>query len=557
MDYLIKSVSDAISGIKSYAAYRAVISSRWPELDQRFKSGPYERYAENLWLWLNSMDERPGCQICSKTLRYIDRTAGYGKYCSTKCAANSPDVKRQHRAANDARSPDDTHEMVARRQATMVQRYGKPHALQVDAFRSRAAERYSQRDRSEISDKRSATIRSRYGVSNMWELPEFRQSIIDTNMSRYGAPWFLQSPEVINQRSRARAREFYDSLSARVPDCTPLFSFDEYHGVSHQYQWQCKRCDTIFSDHIDNGSDPMCTTCFPEGRRSSAGERQLVEFIKTHLGITNLRQNVTDIIPPKELDIWIPDHNLAIEYNGLYWHSELKIPDRSYHQQKLRACADVGVRLIQIFSDEWESRRDIVESRLRHVLGRSDRICGARQCHIMPISRSDYEAYMDKHHMQGTCITAVRLGAFHDGDLVAAMGFGQHRAIFKSRSGWELLRFATSGNIPGIASRMFKHFIKHHDPDAVISYCDLRWGTGTTYLNMGMTRQSTTQPGYWYTKDGSKRLHRFNLSKQKLIAKGFDPNLTESEITKSLGYYRIWDAGHAKFAWFNPSLDPP
>jgi hypothetical protein len=128
------------------------------------------------------------------------------------------------------------------------------------------------------------------------------------------------------------------------------------------------------------------------------------------------------------------------------------------------------------------------------------------------------------------------------------MSFGKNRAIYKSND-WELLRFATIGSIPGIASKLFKKFINNYQPFEIVSYCDIRWGTGKVYTELKMNNCGTTKPGYWYTKDGLTRQHRFSMAKHKLIKQGYDVSKTELEITKELGYYRIWDAGHKKFLW--------
>ena len=549
MNNLINEVTAAISNAKSYVKYRKIISSNWPFLDKQLSTGPYNRYAENLYLFLNGLSERPRCanSHCNIELKYIDRTEGYRKFCSTKCSASSDEVKNQHNIANANRSDQDKQAIVDKRHQTMINRHGFPHALQCPEFKDKYNLKIQDVDWKSVADKRTKTYLDKYGVDNIWNLPSFREKIKQTNLEKYGVEWVQQNHDVVSKRTSTRNKVFFENLFSRVTSATPLFTVDDYDKVDQKYPWVCNSCLTTFIDHIDDGTDPICPKCFPGGKLSSLGEKQLVNFIYS-LGITNVLQNVRYIIPPKEIDIWLPDYNLGIEFNGLYWHTEKRCKTKFSHFNKWKTCNDQGIRLIQIFSDEWQFKQNIVKNRLKHFLNKSEKTCNARQCIIQSISTKDYNQFMNNIHIQGSCVSSIRYGAFYNNKLVAAMSFGKNRAIHKCQ-GWELLRFASLGNIPGIAGKIFKKFINEYNPDFIFSYCDLRWGTGKVYESIGMTLDSITPPGYWYSKDFVTRLHRFKFTKQKLIEQGFDSNLTESQITEQLGYHKIWDVGHKKFVW--------
>ena len=536
MTNLRELVSASINNVKSYAAYRSIIKANWPQLDIELSSKPYNRYAENLYLFLNNLQCRPTCNGCGKELVYIDRTSGYGTFCSTKCSANSLSVKEKHKLANDRKTIDDKHCIVLKRKSTMMKKYGVEHALQDSSILAASLAKYKQLDQPTIQRKRQNTIKQKYNVDNIWDLPDFITKIKETNLKRYNSEWALQNYDVKNKSKITNIQTFYNNLSTRVENAIPLFTVDEFINVSTKYKWKCKCCSTEFMDNIDDGFDPQCPTCFPTGKNTSKGEIELVNYIKNELMISNIIQNTTNIISPKEIDIWLPDYNLAIEFNGLYWHSEKKISNKLYHQRKFLECEKLGIRLIQIFSDEWQFTPDIVKNRIKHLLKLSTKICYARQCTIQVISKLQHDQFIKLYHIQGTCRSKIRLGAFYNGTLVAVMSFGKSRAIYNS-AGWELLRFAVIGSIPGIASKMFKRFVNDNNPDNIVSYCDIRWGTGKVYTELNMTHCGITTPGYWYTKDGIHRTHRYSMYKHKL------------EIIKDLGFYRIWDAGHRKFIW--------
>ena len=58
------------------------------------------------------------------------------------------------------------------------------------------------------------------------------------------------------------------------------------------------------------------------------------------------------VISPFELDIYLPDINLAIEYNGAYWHSLEKGLSKNYHLDKSIICKNKNIRLIHIYGFE-------------------------------------------------------------------------------------------------------------------------------------------------------------------------------------------------------------
>ncbi|NJO65157.1 MAG: hypothetical protein HC836_45725 [Richelia sp. RM2_1_2] len=132
------------------------------------------------------------------------------------------------------------------------------------------------------------------------------------------------------------------------------------------------------------------------------------------------------------------------------------------------------------------------------------------------------------------------------------MSFGKKRKVtnLKHLEGtYELLRYAAAGSIPGIGSKLLTYFIKHYSPREIISYCDLRWGTGNFYTKLNFTLNKITEPNYWYIKNCEKREHRYKYAKHTLVNQGYDKLKTEWQIMQELGYDRIWDCGSLKFKY--------
>ena len=285
---------------------------------------------------------------------------------------------------------------------------------------------------------------------------------------------------------------------------------------------------------------------------SSAGEQDIVNYL-TELGVSNIvRRSRKLLTSGKELDIYLPDHALAIEFNGIYWHhNDIAHISRDYHQMKYQEARQQGIQLLSVFSDHWELRKPQVKQLIRHKLGLGLWTCGARQCQVSEISVDHAREFLDRIHIQGYVGATTRLGLFYSDRLVAVMLFGKPRTGAGQGSHSEhseLLRFSVDGSVPGAAGKLLSYYIKNHHPSSVISFSDNEWSHGDLYQSLGFKLNSEIKPSYWYVtpRDG-KRLHRYNFAKHKLVAAGYDPSMTEREITRDLGLMRVWDCGKKKW----------
>jgi len=294
-----------------------------------------------------------------------------------------------------------------------------------------------------------------------------------------------------------------------------------------------------------NSKNNRCPKCNLVG--TSKQELELIEFAK-NLGFEILERD-RSLIAPYELDIVIPAKKIAIEYCGLYWHSEIAGKDRNYHLSKLKACEEKGYRLITIFEDELLYNKEVVFSRLKNILG-SDNLetIYARKCNIKPVDIKEVKQFCEQNHLQGYHGSNIKLGAFHDNELVSVMAFSEPSIAKGARNYqnnvWELSRFCSKINyhVVGIASKLLKYFERNYSWNEIFSYADRRWSNGNLYEKLGFDFVKETQPNYWYLK-GQNRIHRFALRKTKEDPK----NIIEWEIRKSQGYNRIWDCGNLKY----------
>lgn len=278
----------------------------------------------------------------------------------------------------------------------------------------------------------------------------------------------------------------------------------------------------------------------------STFEQEIGNFLRT-LGITDIVSNKRTIIG-KELDIFIPAYNLAIEYNGVYWHHDrIDHITRDYHRNKFLECEKKGIELFTIFSDSWDSKKAIWKNKIISKLGLVENKIYARNTHIVELKSSETRQILDDNHVQGYCNAQYCYGLMYDNKLVAVMTFSNKRAgIGKDRGtgSYELVRYVTSTTVPGGASKLLKHFIRVHEPKLIISYSDNRYSVGNLYKTLGFELEKSNPAGYGYYDPQEKKMyHRYKFAKFELVKQGFDPSKTEFQIMDELGYMRIWNCG--------------
>jgi len=285
----------------------------------------------------------------------------------------------------------------------------------------------------------------------------------------------------------------------------------------------------------------------------SKGELEILNFIKS-IYPGEIKCSEKNIIKNKEIDIFIPEKNIAIEYNGLYWHSTKVREDKNYHLYKTIECNKKGIRLIQIFEDEWFNKKDIVKRKITSILGCNNNKIYARKCVIKEITDTKIKnIFLNENHIQGEDKSKIKIGLYYKDELISIMTFSSPRMIMKGikhTQTYELSRYATKYHIVGGASKLLQYFIKKYNPQNIYSYSDNRWSdmNSNMYSKIGFVKEKVSGPGYYYTKNFTERIHRFNFSKQNLKKMGINiEGKTESKIMEEQGYYKIWDCGVTKY----------
>lgn len=492
---------------------------------------------ERIYCAYNNISDITYCSVCkANTAKFKGFKYGYG-YCSVRCAHNSEEVKQT----------------VARNN---MLKYGVPAFTQTEQFKSKSKKTWISKygvdnpsKANEISLKKQETCLINFGTRWPQQSDVIRSKSIQTNIDKYGVDNPQKSKEIQTKTVATRLgiefkRFFNDNRLSKY--IVPLFTVNDYKGIDSEYSFICKRCNSTFSSILRGGKIPRCYTCYPI-QNTSKVEIEVADFIKTL--DPDIKTNTFSVISPLELDVYSEAHKIAIEYNGLHWHSEINgSKDNKYHLRKTELCEQQKIQLIHIFENEWEQNEAIIKSKLKYLFGKETNRISARKCNIVELTVNEAKEFLNQNHIQGYLPSNIKLGLKLEGKLVAVMTFGI-RKIFKNQ-GWELTRYATTGNVVGGFSKLLKFFEIKYKPTSLISYALRNWTIkdDNIYIRNGFSLVSNGTPNFKYIKKGNI-YGRIDFQKHKLKAKLeiFDPNLTGWENMQLNGYDRIWDCGSLKY----------
>lgn len=318
--------------------------------------------------------------------------------------------------------------------------------------------------------------------------------------------------------------------------------------------WICSKnpsheWNALLNNRANGSGCPSCAT------HSSVDEREITEYLISLLGEDAVQTNVYRQLSnrKRELDIFIPSLSLAIEVNGVYWHSESAGKGRKYHAEKLRLCNEAGITLIQVWQDQWRYSRPVVESMLRHAVGMSHEKVYARNTRVVTVTHDEAVVFLDQYHIQGGAKGSYYIGLKHDDTLVAVA------VVARSGRTLTLHRYATSVNVVGGHGKIVK-WVERNVPDwdKMVTFADLEVSSGELYEKTGWVNDGLLEPDYKYLV-GDRRYHKFNYrikrfrEDPKLL---WEEGLSESQLAALNGISRVWDSGKIRYVYLNHNGTP-
>jgi len=406
----------------------------------------------------------------------------------------------------------------------------------------------------ECKEKTSKNNMIKYGVKTTLLEKNTMKKIKDTVFERYGVDEILSSKDVIEKGKKtniekygfdhyAKSLFFYDNTYKRWKSDV-IYKLNRYNitdyilkddrtidikcdcGLDHYFNTTSK----ILYQRKEIQHNILCTVCNSViSQKQSGKEIQILNFIKENYNGVILENDKTIV---SELDIYLPELKLAIEFNGLYWHSDI-YKEHNYHLNKTENCEKKGIQLIHIWEDEWIYKQDIVKSMILNKLGKTYNKIYARKTEIKEIFDTKLiREFLDNNHIQGFVGSKVKIGLFYENELMSLMTLGNRRVSMGKKTTtegeYELLRFCNklNTNIIGGASKLFNYFIKNYNINEIISYADRSHSKGKLYETLGFEYLGKTVPNYSYYDSKCNKYNRFNFRKDVLIEKGYDKNKT-------------------------------
>ena len=415
---------------------------------------------------------------------------------------------------------------------TMCERYGGPT---IKAFFEKNPR--SEENKQQAKEKAKQTCLKKFGTTNIQKLPETRAKIKQTSLEKYGHVCFLSTPEQKESRKLAKSIETYNNFKRFSDYCIPLFTLEEWlSNTKRKFEWKLVATGEVYQARYWGYA--------PIGRfRHTSIEKSIHNLLTTWK--FNFVKSDRKTIAPKELDIFIPSKNIAIECNGEFFHSEKRL-GQHYHDEKRFDCENNNVRLFQFFGTEIQKRFKAVKTILRNELGlTSYKICASKM-QLVEVSAEVAKKFHNQYNVQGFCESSNHYGLAYKGRLVQLMSFGSLNYQEKQYRK-EIVRVSTIYNFDVIGGlfKLVSAIKTNFDDQPICVNIDLSCFSGSNYKNLGFVLESTNNPSYFYFK-GDRYYPTFSeqqiqkLGLENLLGNKFDSSKTEEENMQQLKYYKIF-----------------
>ena len=372
---------------------------------------------------------------------------------------------------------------------------------------------------------------------------EFHQPSMKHITRKFGCPFCA---------GRKSNRELWLEKAKHLHGDEYSYTNTTYHRNTDYVTITCKEhgdFEVLSANHVNPAVQSRCPKCTYVLSKPQKFITDILDSIQVNY-ILNDRRKLSGM----EIDVLIPAANLAIEIDGVYWHSELAGKDRYYHIEKTLALKRFGIQLLHFWDYEIQSKPDLVKSMILYKLGISKRVHARLLIKEELTDKDEVSAFLRHNHLGGssTYHKAYGLRSRKTGRLAAVLTIS--KPYISQEFEWEVKRFATHQGVSvvGGASRLWGMFLKDLNPSSVVSYADLRYSNGKLYRQLGFKFLRRSKPSYFWSAGGSYSLSRYQTQKGKLsrlLGKNFDPNVSEKQNMEQAGYTRVFDCGTLVYVW--------
>lgn len=520
--------------------------------------------------YLKQTDNEGICCVCGKPTKFLDLTRGYQKHCCARCGSIEVSTQNKAKETNlkkyGVENPAQAKEVKAKsntwrsnkekvsnwtkkREETCLAKYGSNSFLSSDIGKEKIKQSYINHfgvdnpSRSkEIRQKVEATNLAKFGTTCNLASEDTKKKREDTWKSKYGVdhPW--KNLSIRHRALESKNQYIFDycqeSDCSLVEDICKSYGYAWVQSELYRYTFLIKGKALIKNQYISEIRD------YQNSIGRSHIEQEIYEFVKSLDSSTV--QNCRKIITPQELDIYVPTKKVAIEVNGLYWHSVNNGMPKNYHLDKTEKCISLGIKLIHIFEDEWQNKQEICKSIISSSLGIFVNRIYARKCIMKEVPELESKKFLDENHIQGRVNSSYRLGLYYDNELVQLITLGKSRY---TKDEYELYRMCTKLNTQVIGG--FSKLLAHQPYNHIISYVDISKFTGKSYVDNAFSLLHLTKPSYFYWSNSTGRVSRISAQKHKLskLVNNYDESKTEIQNMHDNGFLQIYDCGNLKVSY--------
>lgn len=295
-------------------------------------------------------DNEGKCIICGKSTKFDTILTGYRPYCSTRCVNLDHKIRQQI-------------------EETSMERFGVPCNLNLEETKIKAN---TNSQSEEAKAKREATNQERYGSGNVFGSTIIQDKIKATYKEQFGVEYSGQVEEIKQKISNTRKQHTEEQKAkiiqkiyknkqdkldefAKTHNCTLRKEVIALYG--NGWVFPCSGLNIEIIKYLNigfvrNEDLPRIEAYSKINHYSTSNmEKEIQKFVKANYSDTII-ENDRRIIHPYEVDLYLPDISLSIEFNGLYWHSIQSGKTKEYHLNKALLCREKGIRLVNIYEFE-------------------------------------------------------------------------------------------------------------------------------------------------------------------------------------------------------------
>lgn len=510
-----------------------------------------------------SEDKLPKCPVCGKLPAYS--TGQFRTYCSKRCAQLDKEkflkkygvehhlklesVKEKRKKTVLQKYGVENIGIITREKAkkTTLKKYGVDNYTKTAEYKIKA-KKTSLKKYGTTHPMKSTTIKEKVLVALKKNRKEITEKTKQSLLEKYGVETPMHIPHVKEKVLENYKYKVWERLLIRLKkhNIKPLFDYEFYKKINvkdrNRFPFLCLKCGNKFLDHLDNGNIPLCPVCT---KTQTKPERVITKFLKEKS--IRFETGNRKILKSLEIDIYVPDRKIAIEVNGIYYHTYenlIKLRNlspkqaKNYHRLKWILATEKGIRIIQFWDSEIINKKDIVFSIIGSALGLNKKIY-AKNCKIEKIGEKQAYEFFIENHIYNQPVLAKNYALVFNGEILQVISIGKARF---GLDGYEIYRIATKNgfNVIGGTGKLIKYVLKDLAIKKLYSYVDLRLFTGKSLEKLGFKRIKITKPDYYYTKDYINLVQREWFMKSKT-------GISEKLFAEKNGYKKIYGVGNALY----------